>query len=257
MVTRIYALIGGAGLTVGLLLLCLGMVHRPVSAQAHSIDHGPVELVRMATPLTTTQPHTLYLPALLFFVPTPENGGFEAGPVLWDPFSTNGQTLIRSAGELAVAPYAGGWAARLGGLDDEISMLSQGLAISADQACLRYWQWTVSDDACNADYGGVGINGHWAAVHSLCAGTATARWVRIQVDLSNHVTLTGTTLNFAVSNDYSAPSTMYVDEIAFQPTRMCDCSQDELRSSAYRPESLTSLIGQPISGDPQAAGINE
>lgn len=180
--------------------------------------------------IASSQPYTvtgygLHLP--LVFGPPPQppsqpvnNGDFEAGRVGWSEYSLFGQALIRNQADLAAPPYGGAWAASLGSLDNEISMLSQGVKIPADQACLVYWQWTVSGDACNADYGGIGLNGDWLDVFSLCSGTATAGWVRRQISMSAYVT-NAVVINVAVVNDYSVPSTLYVDNIALQPTAQC------------------------------------
>ena len=196
-----------------------------------------------------------YLPMVIRNMVVPvivdaNNGDFELGAVMWDEYSTTGQTLIRPTPQLGVPAFSGQWAAQLGSRDDEISMISQGVSIRPENACLVYWQWTVSSDTCNADYGGVGINGRWADVHSLCAGTSTARWVRRQVSMtlySTAVTSTATVLNFAVTNDYSIPSTMYVDDVSFYPTHACDLDPPgSVRAAPGEEFSLKHLIGRPI-----------
>jgi cytoskeletal protein CcmA (bactofilin family) len=199
--------------------------------------------------LIVTRKYSAYLPMMLYYITIQaDNGSFELGPVRWGEFSTTGQRLIRSVTELEVPPYAGQWAARLGNRDNEISMISQGVALSKGNACLVYWQWTASDDVCDADYGGVGINGKWTTeVHPLCAGTATAKWVQIKVDLSEYIT-TARVLNFAATNDYSVPSTMYVDDIVFHPTSHChEDEQTALRPAGVLTDSVAWVVGQPIS----------
>ena len=183
------------------------------------------------------------------------NSGFEHGSLLWDEFSQQGQQLIKYEPDLGVPPHSGRWAAQLGNYDQEISMISQGVTLLEGQSCLGYWQWTVSNDACFADFGGVGIDGEWEAAHSLCAGTATGRWVQQTVTLTKYVSKPFV-LNFAVVNDYSVPSTMYVDDIAFYPDDFCrpnTSRQAQMQAAAAnsKPEesvhlSLDWLIGQPI-----------
>ncbi|HRJ44116.1 MAG TPA: hypothetical protein PL105_19655, partial [Caldilineaceae bacterium] len=194
-----------------------------------------------------------YLPAILrYSVIRANNGGFELGPVQWDEYSSTGQNgLIRSAPELAVPPHTGYWAARLGGQDNDLSMLSQGVSIAKENACLVFWQWTQSKDACSADYGGVGINGKWVDVHSLCAGTSTAGWARRQISMTQYstaITSTLTVLNFAVVNDYSVPSTLYLDDVAFYPTTECDLQRGSSLAddSQARLTMSWELIGQEI-----------
>lgn len=198
----------------------------------------------------TVKAFSMYLPVISHYrIIEADNGNFELGAVLWDEFSTTGQALIRSASALDVPPYSGQWAVRLGNHDDEASIISQGIVLSKDNACLVYWQWVISDDTCNADYGGVGIDGKWTTdVHSLCAGTATARWVRRQVSMTRYITTSPTVvLNFAATNDYSAPSTMYVDDVAFHPTARCTAND---QTTVRATESITDLakdkVGQPI-----------
>lgn len=187
--------------------------------------------------------NSVYLPVIIHY-PLIEaaNGNFELGSTQWDEFSKVGQPLIRPASALGVSPHSGQWAARLGNYDNEISLISQGVSIARDSACLVFWQWTVSNDTCNTDYGGVGINGKWVDVHTLCAGTATAQWVRRQVSMTRYVTTTSV-LNFAVTNDYSAPSTMYIDDISFQATALC-ASSEQNREQSVQPAA--SLVGQSI-----------
>lgn len=185
------------------------------------------------------------LPLVFNFKVVTENGNFEHGAQLWEEFSQKNQQLIKPAGELPIPPQLGAWAARLGVLDDEVSMISQGVSVPAGQSCLVYWQWTTSRDACNADYGGVGVNGNWEAVDPLCAGTATARWVQREVSLKSYTITPTIVLNFAAINDYSVPSTMYVDNISFQPDSIC--ANKPLSSTVLSANVPTDwLVGRPI-----------
>ena len=200
----------------------------------------------------------IYLPMISrYLIDHANNWNFESGSAMWEQYSTHNQPLIRSLPTLGVPAFSGQWAAQLGSRDDEISMISQGVSIRPENACLSYWQWTVSNDTCKADYGGVGINGKWVEVNSLCAGTSTARWVRHQVSLtpySTAVTSSVTVLNFAVVNDYSIPSTLYVDDISFLPTASCTLIPPETAQAFAEQESIRdSLIGQPIHGQGELA----
>jgi len=226
----------------------LGIAHgaEPGARQRLASADG---LVVVAQPYTATN-HTIYLP--LVFGPPPQpppllinNGDFESGRVGWNEYSAPGQVLIRPQVELAVPAHGGVWAAGLGVSDNDISMLSQGVKIPADHACLAYWQWTVSNDACNADYGGIGLDGNWLDVFSLCSGTATAGWVRRQVSMTDYVA-NSVVINVAVVNDYSSPSTLYVDDISLQPTAQCANSGVGYRAETIADQARKRLKGRPI-----------
>ncbi len=228
--------------------LWIGIVHgaepgarqRPASADS----------VMVAQPYTATN-HVVRLPLLFGPPPQPSpspinNGDFESGRVGWSEYSALGQVLIRPQAELAAPAHGGVWAARLGVGDDEISMLSQGVKIPADRACLVYWQWTVSNDACQADYGGIGVNGNWLDVFSLCSGTATAGWVRRQISMTGYVT-NSAVINVAVVNDYSSPSTLYVDDISLQPTGQCAATASQAHVDlAAAGRVVEMMVGRPI-----------
>ncbi len=198
----------------------------------------------------SVRPFRFYLPVVAqTIVAETDNGGFEEGPVMWHQYSSDGRPLIVPATEAGVPAHSGGWMARLGGADNDVSMLSQGVPIARDTSCLVFWQWTVSDDLCNADYGGVGVNGRWVNVSTLCAGTSTARWVRRQVSMtvySVETMTTATVLNFAATNDYSAPSTMYIDDVAFYPTTLCTRVGGATFDGGPGSDDLPNLVGQPI-----------
>jgi len=194
--------------------------------------------------LLITDSYTTYLPIIarpLVIVPA-NNGGFEEGPTQWDEFSTVQQQLIRAMPALEIPPHSGSWAATLGNYDDEISMISTGITIDKDIACLVYWQWVQSKDACGGDYGGVGVNGNWHHKQSLCAGTSTARWVQQSITLTRYTTMP-VVLNFAVTTDYSVPSKLYIDDIAFRSTAYCDTQESGTVQDSFATDEG---VGQPI-----------
>ncbi len=231
-------------------ILWIGVVHGAASGSAMHPAAAHESVIAGARPYTVTA-HAIHLP--LIFGPRPQpllqpinNGDFEAGRVGWSEYSSSGQALIRSLAGSYPPAHAGSWAAVLGGQDDGVAMLSQGVAIPADRACLEYWQWTVSGDACNADYGGIGVNGHWLDVFSLCSGTATAGWVRRQVSMTGYVT-NAVVINVAVVNDYSVPSTLYVDDLSLQPTAQCAAGAAQARGAmAADDRRLQAMRGRAI-----------
>jgi len=254
------------GLPVGLFTLLLLLLYptavgHPPTVQAARLG-APMRVVTTTGIITTgelltgTQSFSSYLPFISYQDITVTNGSFEGGTGIWQEFSRKEQRLVRPVAELAVPPHTGNWAARLGGVDDEIAMLSQGLTIPKEQSCLLYWQWTVSSDACKADYGGVGINGNWYVKESLCAGTATGQWVRRQIDLSRYPTRT-VVLNFAVTNDYSSPSIMYIDDIAFASKATCESRNQ----NTFNATNLTVIDGShpivPSNDHPATSSIEE
>jgi hypothetical protein len=229
--------------------LWIGIAHGTERETAEHFAPSADSIITNSQPYTTAS-HAMHLPLVFGPLPQPplqlvNNGDFEAGRVGWNEYSTRGQALIRSRGGLTVAAHGGSWAASLGNLDNEISMLSQGIQISADHACLVYWQWTVSSDTCNADYGGIGVNGNWLDVFSLCSGTATAGWVRRQVSMTDYIT-NSVVINVAVVNDYSFPSTLYVDNISLQPTAQCANAGVVSLAETIADLAPNRLNGQPI-----------
>ena len=255
--SRAYSLIRAsyAGGMVALLSVILLLGITVGVTGAYGAAQGFAETPRWANEsiIDSSMAYTSYLPGVFSFPPPPPrpiiyNGNFELGPVDWSEYSTTGQRLILSAADLPIAPYSGSWAASLGNQDYEVSMLSQAVTIPVDYACLVYWQWIISSDSCNADYGGVGVNGTWFSVQSLCAGTSTAQWVRQQVSMTK-TAATPIVLNFAVANDYSFPSTMYVDDISFQPTAQCaKPGGASLHTTEVGDLKTEMMVGQPIKG---------
>jgi hypothetical protein len=255
------------GLPVGLFTLLLLLLYptavgHPPTVQA-ARPGSPMRTITAQGVITTSGVLTGTLPLSYSYLPfisrqdlIVTHGGFEEGPGIWQEFSRKGQRLVRPATELAVPPGNGNWAARLGSVDDEIAMLSQGITIPKGQSCLVYWQWTVSSDACRADYGGVGINGNWIVKESLCAGTATGQWMRRQISMSKYTTQT-VVLNFAVTNDYSSPSIMYIDDIAFASKAACESRNQ----NTFNATNLTVIDGShpivPSNDHPATSSIEE
>ena len=239
------------------LLHHLSSVLHNLDARTNSESAAPA----MGVPLTlqNSESYTMYLPLVQkpLFVPPSfvvSNRSFEEGTVTWSEFSTEDEPLIRNTSTLGVAPYRGDWAAQLGIHDNETAMIAQGVTIPGQLACLSYWEWIESSDGCKADYGGMGFDGKWHTVYSLCAGTATGGWVQRKIDVSGKITPEQTiTLNFATVNDYSVPSRLYVDHISFVATELCTeataTPTPQAASAAATGKGhldLSQLIGQPI-----------
>lgn len=223
--------------------ICLFVVVPSVSKRPSMVIASAQE-----TPLSSATT-TLYLPSIAApKVNVLANSGFELGTLFWTQFSTSGQPLIHSTSTLEIAPRRGQHAIRLGQYNDEVSMISQAVSIPPTRRCVVYWYWATSNDACNADYGGVGTNGNWAEEPlSLCAGTSTAQWVQRTVLLSEtHITIPTTVINFAVINDYSAPSTLYIDDVAFENNEFCSNQVGAATETNPFTEETSKKLGRPI-----------
>lgn len=240
-----------AGTLFAGLLLLTGLFQEAKLGAAMTL--APEPLLSNTVEISTS--HSIYLPLIWVTDTTISDKGFEEGGTTWQAYSLNGQDLILPSSQLPVPPNSGQWAARLGGIDNEISMLSQTIAIQKENTCLTYQVWIQSADSCEVDFGGVGVNGIWFMVEPLCAGTTTGRWVPRHVDMEARVStaLTPTlVLNFAAITDYSVASTMIVDDIAFQGNSQCDDSTESFRMV----RNIDHLIGQPID-DPTALRVEE
>ncbi len=112
------------------------------------------------------------------------NGDFEQGATAWGEVSAQGKPLILDRSYLPIDPHSGNWSVWLGGLDYEVSYISQVVTVPSGQPYLNYWHWIGSQDACGYDYGGVGVNGEWYYPYELCQSTNTGGWVPVSVDMS-------------------------------------------------------------------------
>ena len=145
------------------------------------------------------------------------NGDFEEGATGWIEHTDSGFEIIVSDSTnlvLNVPANSGRWAAWLGGLDNEVSYIYQeNVYIPINAPYLVYYEWIVSEDICDYDFGGVAINGDWYASYTLCEDTETNGWVFSQIDLSFYA---GQTVDLYIvsTNDESGISSLYVDDVA-------------------------------------------
>lgn len=158
----------------------------------------------------------IYLPMVSKPATNPvRNGDFESGRNgSWDEYSSNGFDLVLSADNLAVDPHGGKWAAWLGGVDDEISILTQADISLAGVRYLHYWYWIASDEEhCDIDIVTVSVNGNTVASSGLCASNETSEWVQNVVDLNSYAGGT-ITLEFAVTTNDSVNSNFFLDDVS-------------------------------------------
>jgi serine protease len=145
------------------------------------------------------------------------NPGFESGPTGWTEYSENGWDIILSTADLPVPPHAGSWAAWLGGDDDEIAYIQQQVTVPAGSPYLAYWHWIYSEDLCGYDYGKVVINGATVDTYDLCESSSTGAWQKHVVNLSAYAGQS-VALQLRAETDFSAFSSLYIDDVAFQAT---------------------------------------
>lgn len=160
----------------------------------------------------------LYQPMSVSVPPTLTNGNFEAGRgVGWQEYSSNNFALVTnnfSGNDLT--PYSGNWAAWLGGLYDETSILSQLVTVPAATPVLSYYQAIQSADACGNDRMTVRVSGNDVVKTDLCRATQTGGWVRRSINLSSHAGKT-VLLEFVVTTNGEKNSNLFIDDVSFVP----------------------------------------
>jgi hypothetical protein len=144
-----------------------------------------------------------------------QNPGFENGSDgSWTEYSTHGWAIIVNAAALppGVTPHAGQWAAWLGGEYDDISSISQSVAITQGASTLSFWEWIASADSCGYDFGEVLINATVVTSIDLCSEHNTNGWVHETVDLGAYIGQT-VALQFRVETDSSYNSNLFIDDV--------------------------------------------
>ena len=161
------------------------------------------------------------------------NGDFEQGRNGdWLEEAASGYPLIASGPDLnGLPPFAGDWAAWLGGIDDEQAVLSQEIVLSGAAATLSFHYWIDSADQCGYDSARVSIEvsdqqshagsaGPSAAAselieYDLCTSTDTGGWVQASFELDEAVGQT-VRLIFAVTTDSSLVSSLFLDNVRIE-----------------------------------------
>ncbi|MCB9432411.1 MAG: PD40 domain-containing protein [Ardenticatenaceae bacterium] len=149
-------------------------------------------------------------------LPTVPNGNFEQGRnVDWFEDSFNGIPLIVNSG-LPINARSGSWVAWLGGVDDEISSLSQTffLTDATGPLYLEFYYQIRSDDACGFDFVYVLLDGNVVLRSDLCISEVTNGWQTATVDLADFVGHS-VTMEFLLITDSSVVSSFFIDDVAF------------------------------------------
>lgn len=141
------------------------------------------------------------------------NPGFEEGAASWTQSSSNGWDLIWPSADTPVPAHGGSWLGWLGGADNETSVLSQTITISAAGPYLHFWYWASSEDACGFDFFQVAVNSNTVYMMDMCQATATGGWVQRVLNLSSYAGLSKT-VQFSVTTDGSLNSNLFLDDVS-------------------------------------------
>ncbi|MEZ4675596.1 MAG: hypothetical protein R2932_15300 [Caldilineaceae bacterium] len=172
-------------------------------------------LISTTAPTVTQTPNALYLPVVIRQgINTLRNGDFEQGTAHWTEFSSRAYRLIVHNDQLTeTEPHNGTWAAWLGGLNGEISKLSQETRVPAGEPFLRYWYLISSDPMCGNDVASVLIDDRTIVDQFSLCEVNTKNWHVRTLDLSRYTGQT-ITLTFRVDTDRDDhPSNLYLDDV--------------------------------------------
>ena len=183
----------------GMSLLSVSVVH----LQPNQVSTSKVFLPLITTQITPPPPPTN--PFL--------NPGFEEGAASWTQSSSNGWDLIWPSADTPVPAHGGSWLGWLGGADNETSVLSQTITISAAGPYLHFWYWASSEDACGFDFFQVTVNSNTVYMMDMCQATATGGWVQRVLNLSSYAGLSKT-VQFSVTTDGSLNSNLFLDDVS-------------------------------------------
>lgn len=143
------------------------------------------------------------------------NGNFENGPgVGWDESSSNSLGLIGDQLPDSVTAHSGSFAAWLGGVDSEVSNLSQQVTVPAGQKLLRFYHIISSEDSCGFDSARVLVAGDPVATYDLCQDNNAGSWQQATLDLSAWAGQS-VLVEFVAETDESSISSWFIDDVSF------------------------------------------
>jgi photosystem II stability/assembly factor-like uncharacterized protein len=168
-----------------------------------------------ATPTATSTP----TPTPTTTPPVIANGDFELGSNgEWTELSSNDYLPLIVTVPLPVTPHSGEWIAWLGGLDNEISIISQTVTLPATgPVYLRYYYQIASEETavCDADLAGVLVDSTVVWQTGLCEATLTPDWTAGAIDISSYAGQV-VSIQFRVETDWVLPSSLFLDDVALQ-----------------------------------------
>ena len=152
-------------------------------------------------------------------LPDLANGDFELGPNGdWIESSTTYSNLIYNFG---TTPRSGDWIAWLGDANNEISNLSQTVAIpSGGPVYLHYWYKIESEDTeCSffEDQAQIIINGSLTKRYDLCQSNNSTNWELDTIDMSGYAGQP-ITMYFHVETNEALSSDFFIDDVFFSNT---------------------------------------
>ncbi|MCA9981779.1 MAG: serine protease, partial [Anaerolineales bacterium] len=169
----------------------------------------------------------IYLPTVLTsappVVPSLTNGNFEQGPAGWTQLSSNDYALILTSQDLLVTPRSGTWAAWLGGVLNETSILRQKITLSTNDPFLTFWYRIGSQETtCSNDRDRFTLvinqnNGLVADSFQLCTSNNKSSWTLRTVNLSAYAGQT-IDIDWRVVTDGANNSNLFIDDIALGST---------------------------------------
>jgi hypothetical protein len=165
-----------------------------------------------------------YIPFITNVPPAPPpspliNGNFEQGPgVGWAENSLKGYPIIlNDFNNNQLTPHSGQWLAWLGGVLDDVRILSQTAVVPAGQSVLSYYYLIGSADACGYDMARVRVAGALIDEFTLCAPQEVTNWTRRAYDLSAYAGQS-VLIEFEVTTDGSLNSNWFIDDVSFGAT---------------------------------------
>ncbi len=179
-----------------------------------------------ASRVAPNQAGDIYLPMIFrASLPVIQNGDFELGNNGdWLEESEAGYWLIVQDDPdllLPKEPRSGSWLAWLGGIQDEVSNLSQRVTMPPyGPTYLRYFYQVDSEKPnCGADIMRLRVNDADLVAMNLCQAMNTSDWMTATVDLSLYAGET-ITITFNVTTDANAVNTssFFVDDVSLMRT---------------------------------------
>lgn len=115
---------------------------------------------------------------------------------------------------MPISARSGHYVAWLGGLDDEISVLSQTflLAGASEPLYLKFYYQIRSSDGCRYDFAEVRFDSFVIWEADLCSSEETNDWIGVSLNLSYFLGA-DMKLEFIVTTDYSVPSSFFIDDV--------------------------------------------
>ena len=149
-----------------------------------------------------------------------QDGDFELGPGIWTEVSSQALLpLVIETNLINLPSHSGSFGTWLCGATNEVSSISQQVAVPTQTAILIYWRWIDSIAPCGEHEGEILVNGSIIDHFNLCADTATNGWERQVINLNN---FRGQTITLEIRGNCNSPdervSNLFLDDFVLQAT---------------------------------------